>query len=335
MLIRFDWAMKRLLRQKANYTVLEGLLTVLLNEEVKIVSISESESNKASKTDKFNRVDILVENTLGELIIIEMQNNSEVDYFLRMLYAVSKTTVEHIEEGQEYSNLRKIYHVNIVYFKLGVGKDYVYRGVNEFRGIHHNDLLQLTGAQREFFEKETKRKNVKEIKDLFPEYCILCVADFDDVAKDSLDEWMYYMKNNEIPDKFTAPGLKEARKQLKYDRLSAAEKKDYDHHVEQSLYEKNAMFTSRWEGRYEGHEEGRVEGLVEGEAIGLEKGEAIGLEKGRSEEKENIVINSHHAGLPFETISSITGLTLDQITQILKKHQLLTLNHKHNETHIH
>ena len=293
-LIRFDWAMKRLLRQKANYTVLEGLLSVLLNEEVKIISINESESNKSNKKARFNRVDILVENTLKELIIIELQNNSEVDYFLRMLYAVSQTTVEHIMQGQPYSKLRKVYHINIVYFKLGVGKDYVYRGVNEFRGIHHNDLLQLTKAQKKFFTTKTDRKNVKEIKDLFPEYYLLCVADFDDIAKDSLDEWMYYMKNNEIPDNFTASGLKEAKKQLKYDRLSAEEKKDYDYHVKQTLYEHNSIFTSRWEGR----------------------------EEGRAEEKENMVINGHKSGFPIETISSFTGLTFEQITQILKKHNL-------------
>ena len=37
--IRFDWAIKRLLRQKANFGVLEGFLTVFLNEEVKIIDI--------------------------------------------------------------------------------------------------------------------------------------------------------------------------------------------------------------------------------------------------------------------------------------------------------
>ena len=34
--IRFDWAIKRLLRQKANFSVLEGFLTVMIGEEFKI-----------------------------------------------------------------------------------------------------------------------------------------------------------------------------------------------------------------------------------------------------------------------------------------------------------
>jgi len=313
-LIRFDWAMKRLLRQKANFTVLEGFLSVLLDEKIKIINIKESESNKSSVDDKFNRVDILVENSFGELLIIEMQNNEEVDYFLRMLYGVSKAITEHISEGEPYSKVRKVYHINIVYFRLGQGKDYVYHGVTEFRGIHHHDLLQLTDDQKTFFASEN-RKNVNEVKDLHPEYYILCVKDFDNVAKDSLDEWMYYMKNNDIPEGFTAPGLEEAKKYLQFDKLSEQEKIDYLHHVKQRLYEQNSIDTATMKG----HFEGRAEGLVEGRAEGLVDGKVIG----RTEEKENVVINSHKAGFPIENISIATELTPEQIIEILKRHGLI------------
>ena len=44
--VRFDWAIKRLLRQKANFDVLEGFLTVFLGEKVTILEILESESNQ-------------------------------------------------------------------------------------------------------------------------------------------------------------------------------------------------------------------------------------------------------------------------------------------------
>ena len=56
--IRFDWAVKRLLRNKANFGVLEGFLTVLLNEPIRIVEILESEGNQQRENEKFNRVDI-------------------------------------------------------------------------------------------------------------------------------------------------------------------------------------------------------------------------------------------------------------------------------------
>ena len=75
--IRFDWAIKKLLRDKANFVILEGFLTVVLNQKIKILQILESESNQEDENDKFNKVDLLVKNQQGELIIIEVQNNKE------------------------------------------------------------------------------------------------------------------------------------------------------------------------------------------------------------------------------------------------------------------
>ena len=72
-LISFDWAMKRVLRDKANHAVLEGLMTSLLNEKFTIVRFLESESNQEDENDKFDRVDILAESEKGELIIFEIQ----------------------------------------------------------------------------------------------------------------------------------------------------------------------------------------------------------------------------------------------------------------------
>ena len=76
-IIRFDWAMKRLLRNKANFSVLEGLLTTLLGEKIIIRRLLESESNQEDEYDKYNRVDMLAENSKGELVLIEVQNNNE------------------------------------------------------------------------------------------------------------------------------------------------------------------------------------------------------------------------------------------------------------------
>ena len=71
--IRFDWAVKRMLRDKANFAVLEGLITVLTGEDVKIEELLESEGNQDSSNDKFNRVDIKAKNSKGDIIIVEVQ----------------------------------------------------------------------------------------------------------------------------------------------------------------------------------------------------------------------------------------------------------------------
>ncbi|MDR3094764.1 MAG: Rpn family recombination-promoting nuclease/putative transposase [Bacteroidales bacterium] len=318
-LVRFDWAMKRLLRNKANFAVLEGFLSVLLKETVKIIKITDAEGNKAKEALKFNRVDILVENDRKELIIIELQNCSEVDYFFRMLFGVSKAITDHLEMGDRYVEVRKVYHINIVYFELGQGVDYVYHGSTEFRGIHRNDVLKLNAKQKELFSKET-------VSELYPEYYILRVEDFDDAAKDSLDEWIYFLKNNAIPEEFTAPGLPEARKALRYYKLSDEERRNYDFHVDQARYEQNVINDSiekgLTEGRAVGLAEGKAVGLAEGLTKGLTKGLAKGLAKGKAEERVLVVINSHKAGLSVETIAMITDLAPEQITAILKKQGL-------------
>jgi predicted transposase/invertase (TIGR01784 family) len=180
--IRFDWAIKCLLRNKANHVVLEGFLSVLLNEDIKIEKFLESEGNQDTSDDKYNRVDLLCEDSKGELIIIEVQNDRAYSYFHRMLYGTSKVITEYIELGQDYENVRKVYSINIFYFELGQGNDYVYHGKTEFRGIHNDDVLMLSKKQREMFTRE-------KAGDIFPEYYVLKVNDFDNVAKTPLDEW--------------------------------------------------------------------------------------------------------------------------------------------------
>ena len=166
--------------------VLEGFLTTLLNEKIVIQKLLESESNQEDEFDKYNRVDMLAENSKGEFILIEVQNNNEYAYFQRMLFGTSKLVTEYINRGEGYDNVRKVYSVNIIYFSLGNGKDVVYHGKTEFRGIHEGDVLELTPFQKQTFK-------VDSVSQLYPEYYILKVNDFNQVARSPLEEWIYYM----------------------------------------------------------------------------------------------------------------------------------------------
>ena len=265
--IRFDWAMKRLLRDKSNYVVLEGFLSTLLNEDLRICRFLESESNQTDETDKFNRADILVEDCKGRLLIVEVQNNRELDYFHRMLYGVSKTISEYINLGDDYDKVRKLYSINIVYFDLGQGKDYVYHGKTIFRGLHNpNDVLKLSVRQQELFIG-------KDAGDIFPEYYVLRVNDFDKVAKTPLDEWIKFLKTGEIDKEATAKGLPEARERLRIDTLPDVEKRAYYRDMEALRYQRSVIKTGWDEGHTEGFKEGKAKGMAEGRAEGREEGE--------------------------------------------------------------
>ena len=97
-LVRFDWAIKRLLRQKSNFVVLEGLLSTLLGENVIIIRILESEGNKEDSEDKFNRIDVLAENSKGELVIIEVQNNRELAWIIHSLHKKENALLVYLQE---------------------------------------------------------------------------------------------------------------------------------------------------------------------------------------------------------------------------------------------
>ena len=223
--IRFDWAIKRLLRQKANFGILEGFLSELLKDDIQILEIIESESNQETEKDKYNRVDVLVKDKKGDLIIIEIQNSYALDYFLRILYGVSKAIIEHMKEGDTYSKVKKVISVNIVYFELGQGDDYIYRGTTNFKGVHDNQVLELTAAQRKLFKKE-------KVEEVYPEIYLIKVNKFDDNAKNTLDEWIYFLKNSEIKQEFSAKGIKEADKVLKRANMSDDERREYQRFVE-------------------------------------------------------------------------------------------------------
>ena len=228
-MISFDWAMKRLLRNKANFEVLEGFLSELLRRNIIIKHIGESEGNQVSEDDKYNRVDIFVEADGRELVIIELQYGGQDDYFQRMLYGASKAIAEHLKEGAPYSEVRKAYSINIVYFDLGKGDDYVYHGFTNFTGLHTQTELELDEKQRRLYDKTFPG-------DFYPEYYIIKVGKFNDVAKNTLDEWIYYLKNNRISDDFTAQGMGMARKVLAFENLNEEEKKKYLQEIEDRLH---------------------------------------------------------------------------------------------------
>ena len=207
-------------RRYALHFLRHNLYFLWIGEEIAVQEILEGESNKGDENDKFNKVGLLVKNSEGELIIIEVQNNKEYDYFQRMLYGTSKVITEHIGESQAYANVKKVYFITIAYFDLGQGEDYVYHGQTEFRGIHQKDKLQLAAKQIEMFEKS-------KISQIHPEYWIIKADKFDNRISDKLDEWVYFLKNSEILDGFTAPGLKEAREKLSELQMSEEERAQY------------------------------------------------------------------------------------------------------------
>ena len=307
--VRFDWAVKRMLRNKANFDVLEGLITVLLNEKVTIVELLESEGNQESADDKFNRVDIKAKNDKGQIFLVEIQLTRELYYLERILYGTAKAITEHINLGNTYSEIKKVYSINIIYFDLGKGADYLYHGQNVFTGVHTHDTLRISAKENGVIRMRTS-------EEVFPEYFIIRVNEFDQVAKTPLDEWLDYLKNGHIKDDTTAPGLQEARKKLQYMMLDKAERYAYDEHLNAIMIQNDVLGNARLEGLEEGREKGLAEGREKGLAEGREKGLAEGRAEGEHSKAMAIAQSLKGMGMPVQQIATVTGLSVEEIVKL-------------------
>jgi predicted transposase/invertase (TIGR01784 family) len=292
-LIRFDWAIKKLLRNKANFDILEGFLNALLQVDVTIINILESESNQEDEADKFNRVDLLVENAQHDLIIIEVQIKSEQDFFHRIAYGTSKLLTQYLEKSKPYKNIKKVISISVVYFDLGVGTDYLYYGSTNFVGVHNKDVLSLTQTQTQLFGE-------KEIQKIFPEYYLIRIGQFTDKIREAIDEWIYLLKHDEIKPEFKSKNIQHASEKLRVMNLDKEQREAYEKFVENMSHRASLFRSFQQGGRLEGREEGREEGRKEG----------------REERTIAFVKNSLQQGLELTVISAITGLSAEKIQKI-------------------
>jgi predicted transposase/invertase (TIGR01784 family) len=305
-LVRFDWAIKYLLRNKANFDILEGFLSELLKTPIHIEQILESESNKNHTSDKFNRVDLLVKTEKDQHIIIEVQCSGQWDYLSRILYGTSKVVCEHLSEGDSYYKISKIISVSIVFFNLGEGQDYLYKGTTTFRGLHYGDNLSLNSQERKAY-CQINDLQLETPEMIFPEYYIIKVTQFKEKVKDKLDEWIYFLKHGKIEKNFAAQGLQSASQKLDILRLSEKERREYEYYREglrDDASFRHMVEITKSELRAEVHAEVRAEGHAEGHAEGEKK------------KQLQIARSLKQAGLDDAEIAKHTGLALDEIKKL-------------------
>lgn len=290
-LIRFDWAMKKLLRDKANFDVLEGFLSALLEDDnLKILTILESESNQDGEEDKFNRVDLLVQDSQKRKIYIEIQNTRESDYLESLLFATSKIIVENQKLGKDFSDVTKIISISILYFNLGLGDDYIYFGTTEFMGVNTGNPLIVKKRINISKTFDPKYKFIE--KRIFPEYYLITVERYKNVIKKRIDEWIYMIKNNEVAEGSTSRNIDKASQKLDEMNMGEAERKRYERYLINLARDRDIMNTAK------------AEGYDEGEKSGMKK------------EKVKMAKIMKVKGRPIEEIMEFTGLTKEQINKL-------------------
>jgi len=204
------------------------------------------------------------------------------DYLMRMLFGTSKIVIDNMDAGMLYGKVKKIISVNIVYFDLGHGNDYIYHGTTSFTGMNKKDTLSLSQQEQVVYHTE-------KIATIYPEYYIIKVNQFDDIAKNTLDEWISFLKREEVGENTKAKGLKEAKEKLDILKLSKEERREYEWYISNWRDTESAMISN------------------------FTAGELKGKMEGRREEKIEMAKNCITDGMSIEKTAKLTGLTEEEI----------------------
>jgi predicted transposase/invertase (TIGR01784 family) len=297
-LVSFDWALKNILRDKANFDILEGFLSTLLGRDIRILSLLESEANQRDEFDKYNRVDLLAVDANETILVIELQYTWQAAYLKRILYGAAKLIVENLKLGDSYDKVRKVISVSIVYFPFtDENNDYLYHSQTEFYGINSGKQLLMDMGKLPKLEKTPN--DVAPITvdrrthlNIFPEYYLIEVNHFQNVIQQPIDEWVYLFKNSQVRDDFHSRNIQAAKTKLDLLHMSEKERRAYETFM---LSRANSMEILG--GQYQ---------------LGKEEGK----EEGKQEEKRESARRMRAKGFAPAEIMEITGLTEAEILEL-------------------
>ena len=224
-LISFDYAIKFLLKSKEDYDIVEGFISALIAEEgykpVKIKSLLESESNKESIGLKKSIADLIVEDEDGNNYIIEI-DRSYTDLFLhKACFNSSRLIVDNIGTSQDYLKIKKVFHINLLYFPL--------KNFKSKAPLHHGKVIfhEIDDQHPVDLHLTDSRKHHFDVHNIFPEYFIISIPLFDGIIKKEIDEWLYMMKNSEVKEDFKSPYMKKVGERLSILKMNQIEKSNY------------------------------------------------------------------------------------------------------------
>jgi len=292
-----DFGFKRLFGEECNKDLLLDFLNELLYaEQGHIVNISylKLERLGISANSRHAVFDIYCENEKGEKFIVELQKQNQRFFKDRSVFYSTFPIIEQAQQGEDWGfELKAVYVIAILNFVFEEDK-------NEPNKYRYDVKLSDIKTHKIFYNKLTfiyleMPKFTKEI----------------DEIETRFEKWLYVIKNlgrlDNLPDKLRETVFEKMFAAAEVAQLSQGEYMGYIENVIQHWDTYSIMKTAK--------EDATAEGMAKGMAKGL----AEGMEKGRAEERENMVINSHQAGLPLEMIAKITDLSVNKVSKIIEK----------------
>ena len=281
-----------------------SLLNSMLPLERPIVSIEYQTGELVPEIPALRNsiVDVRCTDVDGRQFIVEMQMFWTESFKSRVLFNASKAYVRQLYKAEEIKLLQPVYALSFV--------NEVFERSPEMQNVyyHHYKIVNIqdTGKQIEGLEfvfielPKFKAQNRAEKK--LTELWLRFLTEINERTQEAPKELL------ENADTREAVSYME-RAAYTIEQLDTYDKWKIDILTERSIID---------DALEKGEAIGVKKGLKEGEAIGAKKGEAIGLEKGLKEARKQMIDNAFQAGVPIETISSITGLTPDEVANMIK-----------------
>ena len=291
-LISFDYAIKYLLKNKGDYDIIEGFISALFASQgyppIKINALLDTESNKEELELKKSIADLVVEDSEGNKYIVEIERAYTPNFMHKACFNSSRLVVDGIYGNQDYTTIKKIFHISLLYFSTKEMQKPIYHGKTIIHEVDTKHPVDVTIANEGLVIFNTPN--------VFPEYFFISVPMFDDVINSEIDEWLYVMKHSEIRQGFKSPYMTKVAERLSVIKMSSEERNEYIYYQKQSVHSQDILNAARAEGEF--------------------KGEA----KGRAEAIEKTAINMLKEKIDDKLISSVTGYSLEEISKL--KHKL-------------
>jgi len=283
-LISFDFAIKYLLKNKGDYDIIEGFISALFASQgyppIKINALLDTESNKETLELKKSIADLVVEDAEGNKYIVEIERSYTPHFMHKACFNSSRLVVDGIYGNQDYTTIKKIFHISLLYFSTKEMLKPIYHGKTIVHEVDTKHPIDVRIANEGLVIFNTPN--------VFPEYFFISVPMFDDIINSEIDEWLYVMKNSEVKEDFKSPYMAKVAERLAVIKMSAEERNEYIYYQKQSVHSQDILSAA----------------------------EAKGEAKGKAEEKMEIAKNLLSRSIDINTISAATGLSVEQIKNL-------------------
>jgi predicted transposase/invertase (TIGR01784 family) len=306
-LISFDYAIKYLLKDKADYDIVEGFISALIAQEgykpVKIKALLEPESNKESKLLKRSIADLIVEDEDGNNYIIEIDRAYTNLFLHKAVFNTSRLIVDNLGTNQDYLKIKKVFHINLLYFPFPDTKS----------PLHHGKVIfhEIDKAHPVDFHLVDRGMNIFDLHNIFPEYFVISIPLFDDVIRQEIDEWLYLMKHSEVKESFKSPYMQKVAERLNILKMTNAERNIYDSYIMDSMKGRDYLVSAE--------ERGARKGLAEGIQIGKEEGMQLGKEEGMQLAKIEMAKKMLGLNIALDIVAATTGLSMEALERLKKE----------------